>query len=121
MEILSVVPYHEISTYCCLFIGLGISIFCAFLMVKGGKNLLKEGTVNLICVIASIALLLAYTMFPTKRQIIVKFDTIPASTIISALPTNVQVHILENPNQFEFIVPVEDIDLIMLYLNNLSD
>ena len=121
MEILSVAPYHEISTYCCLFIGLGISLFCTFLVAKTRKSLLKEGLANLICVIASIILLLAYTMFPTKRQIIVKFDTPAASTIISTLPKNVQVHMLDGSDKFEFIVPVEDMDMIVLYLKDLSD
>ena len=122
MEILSVTPYREISTYFCLFSGLGISIFGAYLVaIKAKKNLLKEGIVNLICLIASIVLLLAYTMFPTKRQIIVKFDTPAASTIISTLPKNVQVHMLNESNKFEFIVPAEDMDMIMLYLKDLSD
>ena len=122
MEILSVAPYREMSTYFCLFTGLGISIFGVYLVaVKAKKSLLKEGIVNLICVIASIVLLLTYTIFPTKQQIIVEFDTIAASTIISTLPQNVQVHMLNEPNQFEFIVPAEDADMIMLYLKDLSD
>ena len=122
MEILSVAPYREISTYFCLFSGLGISIFGAYLIaIKAKKNLLKEGIVNLICVIASIVLLLAYTIFPTKQQIIVEFDTITASTIISTLPKNIQVHMLNESNKFEFIVPAEDMDIIMLYLKDLSD
>ena len=122
MEILSVAPYREISTYFCLFSGLGISIFGAYLVaIKAKKNLLKEGIVNLICVIASIVLLLVYTIFPTKRQIIVKFDTPAAYTIISTLPKNVQVHMLNEPNKFEFIIPAEDADMIMLYLKDLSD
>ena len=122
MGILSVAPYREIFTYCCLFIGLGISIFGAYLVaIKAKKNLLKEGIVNLICVIASIVLLLTYTIFPTKQQIIVEFDTIAASTIISTLPKNIQVHMLNESNKFEFIVPAEDMDMIMLYLKDLSD
>ena len=122
MEILSVAPYREISTYFCLFTGLGISIFGVYLVaIKTKKNLLKEGIVNLICLITSIVLLLTYTMFPPKRQIIVKFDTPAVSTIISTLPKNVQVHMLNEPNQFEFIVSTEDIDMIMLYLKDLSD
>ena len=122
MEILSVAPYREISTYFCLFSGLGISIFGTYLVaIKAKKNLLKEGIVNLICVIASIVLLLVYTMFPTKQQIIAKFDTPAAYTIISTLPKNVQVHMLNEPNKFEFITPTEDMDMIILYLKVLSD
>ena len=122
MEILSVAPYREISTYFCLFSGLGISIFGVYLVaIKAKKNLLKEGIVNLICVIASIVLLLVYTMFPTKQQIIAKFDTPAAYTIISTLPKNVQVHMLNDPNKFEFITPTEDMDMIILYLKVLSD
>ena len=122
MEILSVAPYREISTYFCLFSGLGISIFGVYLVaIKAKKNLLKEGIVNLICVIASIVLLLVYTMWPTKQESIAKFDTPAAYTIISTLPKNVQVHMLNEPNKFEFITPTEDMDMIILYLKVLSD
>ena len=117
MEILSNVAYHNPFIYFLLFIALSAGIAGLIFAIKADKEI----TFDVVSIVASIILAITYFTCPLKRIITVKTDDPSIFTVVFSLSRDAQITPLNESNKFEILVSSKDADIVIAYLNTLSN